>query len=127
MKELDTIFVKNLRAILENRNMKISHIEKAVSHKVGYFADSKAKGRNISLETALKISKLLDVSIEDLCNENFYKKIELDTIDREIKELEERKKVLVAKENREIKELEKRKLVLKNDKDVENEKKQNSA
>lgn len=123
MKELDTIFVKNLRAILENRNMKISHIEKAVSHKVGYFADSKAKWRNISLETALKISKLLDVSIEDLCNENFYKKIELDTIDREIKELEERKKVLVAKEDREIKELEKRKLVLKNDKDVENEKK----
>ncbi len=109
MKELDTIFVRNLRAILKNRNMKISHIEDEIHHMRGYFADSKAKGRCISLETALKISKLLDVSVEDLCNADFYKKVELETINRDIKELEEKRRLLFASD---IEKLEEKKRAL---------------
>lgn len=108
MNDIQKIFVMNLRTIIHCKKIRISYIEDNIQVSRGYFSDSREKNRHISLEKALQISKLLDVSINDLCDENFGKKLELEAINRDIKELE-KKRLLFASD---IKKLEEKKRAL---------------
>lgn len=74
---------ENIRCIAKYKKIKLQDMEKAIGVSAGYF--SRKTNRSMSAEKLYKVSKVLNVSMEDLIEDKCRKQI----IEEKIKELQE--------------------------------------
>lgn len=72
---------ENIRYIAKHKKIQIRDIEKAIGVSAGYFS----RKTNMSAEKLYKVSKVLNVSMEDLIEDKYRQK----AIEEKIKELQE--------------------------------------
>lgn len=77
---------ENVRYVAKHKKMLIGDIEKQVGLSPGYFS---REGTKISAEKLYEVSKILDVSMEDLITDRLREKIILEKIEELQKELKE--------------------------------------
>ena len=93
-----TLISDNIDILLKNTCMKKGELENKLGVAQGYFSkmesSKKAKQYAFSLNTAYNLSKILGISLDNLCSEEFYINLTSQDIDIQIKQLEEKKKSL---------------------------------
>lgn len=76
--------IKNIQYLCKKKEIAIGILEKASGLSVGYLSRVKAKhSKGMSIEKAYRISKELNVSIEDLIERDFAKENRLEDLKRE--------------------------------------------
>lgn len=85
-------FVENAIYILKDRG-KIGEVEKSIGLTAGYLSRCK-RAKNISLKTALELSDIIGMSIDELCKPNLVNDMKIAEIDAEIQRLQDKKNKL---------------------------------
>lgn len=85
-------FVENAIYILKDKR-KLGDVERSIGLTTGYLSRCK-KARNISLKTALELSDIIGMSIEELCKPNLVNDMKIAEIDAEIQRLQDKKNKL---------------------------------
>lgn len=86
MNNYSCIFCKNIILICKTNKIKISDIENKINRRLGYLSRKVKQNSNITLDEAIEISKILNIPIDKLINEDLTEKI--NKINSRIKELE---------------------------------------
>lgn len=59
--------VENIKLLCKLHNLKIGELEDVVGVSQGYFSRFKINTRNMSLDTAYKVSQHFNISMDELC------------------------------------------------------------
>ena len=94
MEQVLRIIYQNISLQIKEQKLSVSEVEKQCGVSIGYI--SRIKNGHIGFEFFYKISKLLNVSLDDLCSEEFYKEIKANEIIRKIEELEKERKEIMG-------------------------------
>ena len=79
--------INNVNTILKDRKMNKGDFEKQLGVSVGYLARTSASNTTLTVDKLIKMSELLDVRLEDLCNRDYTLESELTSIDDELERL----------------------------------------
>ena len=82
------LLVKNIRFLCKTNGLKVGDLEKQVGVHVGYFARLYNDITNISATNLYKVSKIFDISMNDLIERNLYKEQRIKKLKKELEELE---------------------------------------
>ena len=102
MDDFEKIFIQNARYIAKEKGIAFAFIEKACGLFQGYFTKSFQKGRSVSLNSAIRISNCLNVSLKDLLDPNLEKQYILQEYKEKLYNLKKQEEEILAK----IKEIE---------------------
>lgn len=83
-----SLFAKNVKVLCKEKDIMLSTVEEQSGLSIGYLSRLRAnRAKDFSLNVAYRISKLLDVPIEELCECDFEERLHLKSLLRERDEL----------------------------------------
>ena len=74
--EINKLFSFNVRYLAQKKDLKIGDIEHAMGVSTGYISRLSYGTGNVSLENAYTVSRILNVSLDDLCTDIRFKELE---------------------------------------------------
>lgn len=78
---------ENFNTLISLRGLKRGEVERAIGVSAGYFSRSKY---GVNLTVAYNLSRYLEVSLDDICSKDFYKKLLIKQLEKEKKEIEKK-------------------------------------
>lgn len=90
LKELTPRIVENVKYLCNRKNIKVSEVEDFIQAKHGYFTSAKNKDNSPSIEKVVLTAQLLQVSVDDLCFNDFERteiQAEIESMETKIREM----------------------------------------
>ena len=78
---------KNFDALIKLRGLKRGEVERAIGVSAGYFCRTKF---GVNLTVAYALTRYLNISLDDICSKDFYKKILVQQLEKEKTEIEKK-------------------------------------
>ena len=83
--DIEVLVRKNFECLIKLSGLKKGDVEKKIGVCPGYFSRTK---HCMNLNVAFKLAQVMNVSLDDMCSKNFYKKLLLEELEMKKAEIE---------------------------------------